>query len=111
MDKLRAQKYFLKVAETGSFSGAAKKLGVPASSVSRRIQDLEKELGTVLIHRSTRVVHLTELGEVYRAHIEPAISALQNADEVVGQQSRMPSGTLRINAPARLRPILFNAGA
>ena len=56
MDKLRALKYFLEVAETGSFSGAAKVLGVPASSVSRRIQDLEVQLGALLIQRSTRVV-------------------------------------------------------
>jgi len=62
MDKLRAIKYFLKVSETGSFTRTAKEFGVPASSVSRRIQDLENDLGAVLFHRSTRLVQLTELG-------------------------------------------------
>ncbi|MFT6407086.1 MAG: DNA-binding transcriptional LysR family regulator [Arenicella sp.] len=98
MDKLRAQVYFLKVAETQNFTVAAKKLGVPASSVSRRIQALEQELGTTLIHRSTRVVKLTELGEVYLAQIQPAITALENADQMVGKQSQEPSGILRITA-------------
>ncbi len=98
MDKLRAQSYFLKVAETRSFTAAAKKLGVPTSSVSRRIQDLEKELGTTLIHRSTRVVTLTELGEIYLSQIQPAIAALNTADEIVGNQSQEPSGLLRVTA-------------
>ena len=59
MDKIRALKYFLKVAETSSFSNAAKHFSVPASSVSRRIRDLEVELQVELFHRSTRVVKLS----------------------------------------------------
>jgi len=98
MDKLRAQRYFLHVAETKSFTLAAKKLGVPASSVSRRIKDLENYLGAILVHRSTRIVKLTELGEVYLAQIQPAIRALEYADDIVSEHSENPSGILKITA-------------
>ena len=98
MDKLRALKYFLEVAETGSFSGAAKVLGVSASSVSRRIQDLEVQLGALLIQRSTRVVQLTELGALYLEQISPAVQALGYADNLIEQHSDIPSGVLKISA-------------
>jgi len=65
MDKIRALRYFVKVAETSSFTTAANLLSVPASSISRRIRDLESELQVELFHRSTRIVKLSELGEIY----------------------------------------------
>lgn len=98
MDKLRAIKYFLKVAETGSFSGAAKLLGVPASSVSRRIQDLETALGAILFQRSTRLVKLTELGALYLEQIDPAVAAVEDANETIRQHAKKPSGILRVTA-------------
>lgn len=98
MDKLRALRYFLEVSETGNFSRAAKNLGVPASSISRRVVDLENDLGVTLFHRSTRVVKLTELGGLYLEQIKPAIAALNLADEIVGQHSVTPSGIIRITA-------------
>ena len=64
MDRMQALQYFLEVAETGSFSKAAKSFGVPASSISRAVQNLEAELKVKLLHRTTRVVKLTELGEL-----------------------------------------------
>ena len=88
MDRLRALRYFVEAAEMASFSRAAEMLGVPASSVSRRILDLERELGVALFHRSTRVVKLTELGALYLEQVKPAIAALGLADELVGQQSQ-----------------------
>jgi len=98
MDKLRALRYFVEVSQTTNFSRAAAVLGVPASSVSRRIHDLENELGVALFHRSTRVVKLTELGSLYLEKIRPVIAALNFADELVGQNSKIPSGNLRITA-------------
>lgn len=111
MDKLRALRYFVVAAETTSFSRAAELLGVPASSVSRRIYDLESDLGVALFRRSTRVVKLTELGALYLEQIKPAIAALSLADDLVGQQSRTASGILKITAApdygrARLLPAL-----
>ncbi len=98
MDKLRAIKYFLKVAETGSFSVAAKTLGVPASSVSRRIQDLEASLGAVLLQRSTRQVKLTELGSLYLEQVAPAVTAVEDANDIIKQHAKTPSGVLRITS-------------
>jgi DNA-binding transcriptional LysR family regulator len=111
MDKLKAIKYFLEVSRTENFSKAAKILGVPASSVSRRIIDLESELGVALFRRSTRVVKLTELGALYLEQIGPAVAALNLADELVGQHSKTPSGLLKITAAPdygrfRLLPVL-----
>ncbi|MGJ8527125.1 LysR family transcriptional regulator [Maritalea sp.] len=96
MDKIRALEYFMKVAETGSFSAAAALFGVPPSSISRRIQDLEASLGVNLLHRTTRSVRLTEIGSIYLDQIRPAVGAIAYADQIVGNQSEEPSGLLRI---------------
>ena len=98
MDRLRAIEYFIKVAETGSFTKAARVLGVPASSISRRLQDLEAELGTSLLHRTTRRVRLTELGAVYLEQIRPALKALDYAGALITDQPGTPRGSLRITA-------------
>ena len=98
MDRLRAIEYFIKVAELGSFTSAAKAIGVPASSISRRIQDLEAELGTTLLNRTTRSVNLTELGAVYLEQVRPALKALDYAGELINDRPSAPSGFLRITA-------------
>lgn len=98
MDKLRAMQYLLKVADTLSFSRAAKAFGVPASSISRRIADLEAELGVELLHRTTRTVRLTEVGALYLEQVRSGMAQLNDAEELVAQRSGTPSGTLRISA-------------
>jgi DNA-binding transcriptional LysR family regulator len=98
MDKLRAVQYLVKVADTLSFSRAAQMFGVPASSISRRIADLETELGVELLHRTTRTVRLTEIGAQYLEQVRAGLSQLDEAEELVRQRRRMPSGTLRISA-------------
>jgi DNA-binding transcriptional LysR family regulator len=98
MDKMRALQYFMKVAETGSYSRAAASFGVPASSISRLIQSLEAELGASLLHRTTRVVKITELGALYLEQIRPAISALTLADETIREQPHAPSGRVTMTA-------------
>ena len=65
MDKLKALSYFVETVEKGSFSAAANHYYVPASSISRRIADLEAELGAQLLVRSTRSISLTEVGKQY----------------------------------------------
>lgn len=98
MDRLRAIEYFVRVADLGSFTAAARALGVPASSVSRRVQDLEAELGTSLLHRTTRSVSLTELGSVYLEQVRPALKALDHAGDQVMDRPGAPGGLLRITA-------------
>ena len=82
MDKMRALRYFIKVVETSSFTQAAKALSVPASSVSRRIRDLEAELKVDLFHRSTRVVKLSDLGQIYYEQVKDIITALDVIEHI-----------------------------
>jgi DNA-binding transcriptional LysR family regulator len=101
MDKLRALHYLLKVADTLSFSRTAQAFSVPASSISRRIADLEAELGVELLHRTTRTVRLTEVGTLYLERVRRGIAQLNDADDLVGRRGKTPSGTLRISAMPR----------
>ena len=98
MDKIRALRYFKRVAELHSFTRAAEEFGIPASSISRRIKDLEKMLGIELLQRSTRAVKLTELGAVYYSMIEEGVRVLDDADDLVSQRMDAPSGIIRITA-------------
>lgn len=98
MDKLRALRYFAKVVETENFTEAAKAFAIPASSISRRIKDLETSLGISLFMRSTRAVRLTELGKLYYEEVKNILSAIDNADNLVSNQSQSPSGIVRITS-------------
>jgi len=69
MGRLRALRYFVKLANALSFSETAGHFRVPSSSVSRRIKDLEGELGAALFERTTRSVRLTELGKLYLGEV------------------------------------------
>lgn len=100
MDKIRALRYFKRVAELHSFSLAAQEFHVPASSISRRIKDLEHELGLELIKRTTRNVSLTELGEVYYNSILEVLEKLDDADKLVSQHHGALEGKIRISALA-----------
>ena len=100
MDQLRAIGYFIKVAELGSFTKASKALGVPASSISRRLQDLEAELGVTLLNRTTRVVRLTELGQLYLERVRPTVDDLRYANQLVKEHLSAPKGMLRISSVA-----------
>lgn len=98
MDHLKAMRYFVKVAESGSFTGAARHFSVPPSSLSRRVSDLEQHLGAVLLQRSTRVVRLTEIGRLYLQQVRDILSRLEATEELVGSYQSHPMGQLRISA-------------
>ncbi len=97
MDQLRALRYFCKVVETGSFTKAAESFSVPASSLSRRIADLEKSLGANLLKRTTRVVQVTEIGRAYYDQVQDVLAQLASSDESVRAYQASPTGTLRIS--------------
>ena len=97
MDQLRALRYFCKVVETGSFTKAAESFSVPASSLSRRIADLEKSLGANLLKRTTRVVQVTEIGRVYYEQVQDVLAQLASSDESVRAYQASPTGILRIS--------------
>ena len=98
MDQLRAIRYFSKVAETGSFTKAASAFKVPPSSLSRRVSDLEKSLGATLLKRSTRVVKLTEVGQVYYNDMQHILNQLEQSKETVRSYQTTPMGRLRISS-------------
>ena len=93
---------FVRLAEARNFSRAAKVLGISTSSLSRRIQSLESELGFVLVHRSTRSVALTEQGRQVLARAEHLLQEAANLKGGLTQTSREVSGHLRIGAPVDL---------
>lgn len=98
MDQLRAIRYFSEVVETGSFTKAAKVFGVPPSSLSRRVSDLEKSLGATLLKRSTRIVKLTEVGQVYYNDVQHILNQLEQSEETVRSYQKTPMGRLRISS-------------
>ena len=98
MDQLRALRYFSKVVETGSFTRAAEAFSVPPSSLSRRIADLEKTLGANLLKRSTRVVQVTEIGQIYFKQVHDILAQLEQSDETVRSYQAKPTGFLRISS-------------
>ncbi|MAA63702.1 MAG: LysR family transcriptional regulator [Alteromonadaceae bacterium] len=100
MDQLRAIRYFVKVAESGSFSRAAEHFDVPPSSLSRRVSDLEAALGATLLKRSTRVVKLTEIGQRYYADVTNILLQLEATHESISQYQTRPMGQLRISSLA-----------
>ena len=98
MDQLKALRYFSKVVETGSFTKAAKAFDVPASSLSRRVADLEKSLGATLLKRSTRVVKLSEIGQSYYQQVQDILLQLEQSNEAVRSYQAKPVGHLHISA-------------
>ncbi len=93
---------FVKVVQAGSFSAAARRLGLPTSTVSHRVMTLEKRLGVTLLQRTTRRLHLTEAGELYFAHAATGLGHMLDAEAAVTEALGEPSGRLRVTAPADL---------
>lgn len=99
MDSFGAIPVFVAVVECGGFSPAARFLGVSKSAVSKRITQLEDQLGVKLLHRTTRKLSLTEAGEHYFEHALKANTAARDAEDAVAQLQGEPRGRLRINTP------------
>lgn len=90
---------FIKVVQAGSFSRAARALGMPNSTVSAKISALEKRLGVTLLQRTTRSLHLTDAGEAYFHRAVRALDELQAAENELEGARGEPNGVLRITAP------------
>lgn len=93
---------FTCVVEEGSFSAAARTLGVTPSSVSRQISALEAELGVRLFNRTTRTQSLTEAGEIYFRHARRIVSDIEEAQSAVRRLADTPSGSLHVTVEADL---------
>jgi len=89
--------YFVRLANIGSFTKAAKQLKIPKSTLSRRISHLEKALGVKLIERTTREIMLTDLGRGYVTHCEQIIDNVEAANHYLSQIKSAPSGRIRVS--------------
>lgn len=90
---------FVAVAETESFTQAAKRLGISTAQISRQVSALEARLATQLFHRTTRKVSVTEAGQIYFQHCRQILDALEEAERTVTNALSVPRGKLRITAP------------
>lgn len=90
---------FVKVVDAGSFTGAAKNLGLPKSTVSRKITQLEERLGVRLLQRTTRTLSLTDTGSAYYNQCSRIIGDVEEANIAVTEMQSKPKGLLRITAP------------
>ncbi|MCI4677753.1 LysR family transcriptional regulator [Rhodoblastus acidophilus] len=102
---------FVRVVESGSFIGAARRLGLPPATVSRKIQELEARLQMPLLRRTTRRLSMTEAGAEVFAAASRGVAALEEAEAIVLARRETPSGLLRVAAPyafglLRLEPII-----
>ena len=99
MDRLAAMKTFVRVAERGTLSGAARELGLTQPAVSQQVAALERHLNVQLIHRSTRRLALTEAGETYYQHARHILQSVDEAEESASAVRSSLRGTLRLHGP------------
>ncbi|CAA7623234.1 LysR family transcriptional regulator [Magnetospirillum sp. SS-4] len=90
---------FVRVAESGSFSEAARRLGLSKSMVSRQVSALEADLGVRLLHRTTRSLSPTEAGRAYLERCQRILADLDEANLLVSRLQAVPRGSLRVTAP------------
>lgn len=90
---------FVAVADSGSFTQAAKRLGVSTAQVSRQVRNLEDRLATRLLFRTTRKVSLTEAGALYYQHSRSVLDGLVAAEQAVTSLQESPQGKVRLTAP------------
>lgn len=90
---------FVTVAETQSFTIAAKKLNISTAHVSRQVSALESRLAIKLLHRTTRKVSITEAGTIYYQRCRQLLDGLQEAEHAISNLHSKPTGKLKITAP------------
>src|SRR6202030_3203062 len=98
MDRFDNMRVFAKVVESGSFTGAAARLGISASMVSQHVKELEERLGARLVNPTTRKVSLTEVARAYYERCTRLLADLEETEQAVGGMHAAPRGALRVNA-------------
>lgn len=105
MQDLNDMIYFAEVVDHGSFASAARALGIPKSTISRRVADLETALSVRLLQRTTRKLSLTVAGEIYFRHCVGLRAQAQVAEDAVALVQSEPRGAIRIACPVNLAQI------
>ncbi|MFV1985584.1 MAG: LysR family transcriptional regulator, partial [Thiohalomonadales bacterium] len=104
---LNAMYLFVYVVDYKSFSVASVKTGVPTSSISRKISELEANLNVKLLERTTRQLRLTEKGRIFYENIQPAVNTLYLARQNLVDNDAQDRGTLRITIPPGIEKSVF----
>lgn len=99
LDRLTGMQVFTKVAATGSFSAAARQLGMSQSMATKHVAAIEHRLGVRLLHRSTRRLSLTEAGRIYLNACERVLADVEEVEATARAQAAEPRGLLRLNVP------------
>jgi DNA-binding transcriptional LysR family regulator len=99
MDRLRAMATFVAVVEKGSFSAAADQLDISRTAASKLVMDLEAQLGTRLLNRTTRRVSITSAGSSYYERARRILDEVELAETEAAAQTATPRGRLRVAAP------------
>jgi DNA-binding transcriptional LysR family regulator len=99
LEYLNDMALFVEVVKMRGFRGAAESLGMPNSTLSRRISGLEKAIGLRLLHRTTRRIELTEAGQLYFERCKRIVEEARLAHEQLGEMLARPSGLLRVSMP------------
>jgi DNA-binding transcriptional LysR family regulator len=98
MDRFDNMRVFAKVVESGSFAGAAARLGISPSMVSQHVKELEQRLGGRLLNRTTRKLSLTETGRAFYERCTRLLTDLDEIERAVSDMDAAPRGKLRVNA-------------
>jgi DNA-binding transcriptional LysR family regulator len=93
---------FARVVQAGSFTTAAAQLGMPKSTVSRKVSELEERLGSRLLQRTTRALSLTDVGRTYYDYCARIVAEVEEAERAVSSLQDTPRGLLRITAPVNV---------
>ncbi|HEY0825025.1 MAG TPA: LysR family transcriptional regulator [Ramlibacter sp.] len=99
MDKFRAMQTFVRIAEAGSLTAAARELGASLPAVVRSLAAYERALGVRLFHRTTRRITLTDEGRQHLERSRQVLSALEEAEAALSAGAATPSGQLHVTAP------------
>jgi DNA-binding transcriptional LysR family regulator len=102
MQDLNAMVFFAKVVEHGSYSAAARALGLQTSKLSRRIAELERRLGVRLLQRTTRKISVTDVGQSYYLHCAALEAEASAAQEAIDRTRSTPQGLVRMSCPISL---------
>lgn len=110
MDKYRNMQLFCTVVDKGSFSKAAKALGITPAIVGRHIAAMEDSLGFILLNRTTRSMHLTPGGRAYYEGAQAVLDEIEQLeDSLTTAHQNNPTGLIRLSAPDAMGPFLIKA--
>ncbi|ROT93462.1 LysR family transcriptional regulator [Altererythrobacter sp. FM1] len=107
MDRIDLFRIFTRVVECSNFTRAADTLGMPRSSVSAAVQELERRVGARLLHRTTRKVAPTQDGAAFYERCQSVIAEVESAENLFRHTAAQPSGRLRVDVPGRIGRLII----